>query len=93
MSILESAKKKLFKTTKKVAKASGEMVEQTKLKFKAINIKDEIDTRYTKIGELYYGVAEYDQDNAEEIGVLVEEIKSYKEQLDEIESEKKSTKK
>ena len=89
MSMLESVKKTLFKTTKQVAKTSGELVENTKLKIKEINIKDEINTRYAKIGELYFGVAEYDQDNAEEINALVNEVKAYKEQLDEIESMKK----
>ena len=89
MSMLESVKKTLFKTTKQVAKTSGELVENTKLKIKEINIKDEINTRYAKIGELYFGVAEYAQDNAEEINALVDEVKAYKEQLDEIESMKK----
>ncbi|MBR2476522.1 MAG: hypothetical protein IKB50_00120 [Clostridia bacterium] len=93
MSLLESVKKTLFRTTKKVAKTSGEIVEHTKLKIKEIDIKDEINTRYARIGELYFGVAEYDQDNAEEINAVMEEIKAYKEKLDEIESERSMMKK
>ena len=93
MSLLESVKKTLFKTTKKVAKTSGELLDQAKLKIKEIDIKDEINTRYAKIGELYFGVAEYEQDNAEEINALVEEVKAYKEQLDELESENNKDKK
>lgn len=88
MSLFESVKKTFFKTTKKVAKTSGELVEQTKLKLKEIDIKDEINTRYAKIGELYFGVAEYDQDNAEELNALIEEVRAYKDQLETIGTEK-----
>ena len=93
MSILNSVKKTLTKTAKDAAKVSGDLVEQTKLKIKAIDIKDEIDSRYTMIGKLYYGIVENDNDDAEKIGTLVEEITALKSALAEVEAEIKSNKK
>ncbi len=87
MTFLDSAKKILTKTARDAAKVSGELAQQTKLRIKALQLKDEINTRYTLIGELYYGVAEYDMDNGEKINALVEEIKTLKEQLEELEEE------
>lgn len=92
MSVWENVKKTVTKTAKDAAKASGELVEQTKLKIKAMDLKDEIETRYTKIGELYYGVAEYELDSGEEISDLVDEIRELKEVLDETEKEIKRNK-
>lgn len=92
MSIFESVKKTLTKTAKGAAKASGELVEQTKLKLKVIDIKDEINTRYTKIGELYYNVAEYELDCGDSISDLVDEIRALKEELAEVEEEIKKNK-
>lgn len=87
MDVLNKAKSFLTKTAKDAVKVSGEIAYQTKLKLKAIEIKDTIKSKYTDIGELYYGVAEYELDNSEKIHILVEEIKSLKEELDEVESE------
>lgn len=84
MTFLDSAKKILTKTAKDAAKVSGELAQQTKLRIKMVQLKDEINTRYTLIGELYFGVAEYDMDNGEKINTLVEEIKALKEQLEEL---------
>ena len=93
MSILDSVKKTLTKTAKDAAKVSGDLVEQTKLKIKAIDIKDEIDSRYTQIGKLYYGVVENENDDAEKIEKLVGEITELKGALAEIEAEIKISKK
>ncbi len=92
MSVFDSVKKTLTKTAKGAAKASGELVEQTKLKLKVIDIKDEIETRYTKIGELYYTAAEYELDNGDKIASLVSEIKALKSQLEDVEAEIKRNK-
>lgn len=87
MTFLDSAKKILTKTAKDAAKVSGELAQQTKLRIKMAQLKDEINTRYTLIGELYFGVAEYDMDNGEKINALVEEIKTLKEQFEELDDE------
>lgn len=92
MSIFDSVKKAVTKTAKDAAKASGELVEQTKLKLKVIELKDEITERYTKIGELYYSAAEYDLDNGDKIASLVSEIKDLKSDLDDVEAEIKRNK-
>ncbi len=87
MTFFDSAKKILTKTAKDAAKVSGEIAQQTKIKFKAAQVKDEINTRYALIGELYYGVVEYELDNADKINQLVEEVTALKEQLESLESE------
>lgn len=92
MSVWKNVKKTVTKTAKDAAKASGELVEQTKLKLKAVDLKDEIESRYTKIGELYYGVAEYDLDDGEKISALTDEIRELKEALEEVEAEIKRNK-
>lgn len=92
MSVLDSVKKVVTKTAKDAAKASGELVEQTKLKLKVIELKDEITDRYTKIGELYYTSAEYELDNADKINSLVSEIKALKAELEDVEAEIKRNK-
>lgn len=92
MSVWENVKKTVTKTAKDAAKASGELVEQTKLKLKAVDLKDEIETRYTEIGELYYGAAEYELDNGEKISELVDEIRELKDALEDVENEIKRNK-
>lgn len=93
MSLLDSVKKAVTKTAKDAAKASGDLVEQTKLKLRAIDIKDEIDTRYTKIGELYYATVEYELDFGDKMEALVGEIKALKSDLENVETEIKRNKK
>jgi len=87
MSVLETAKKLLTRTAKDAAKLSNEIAQQTKLKLKATEIKVNIDEKYTQLGELYYGAIEYELDNGEKIGTVVDEIKALKEDLDNIEEE------
>ncbi len=92
MSLLESLKKAVTQTAKDAAKASGDLVEQTKLKLKAIEIKDEIEGRYEKIGELYYAVVEHELDCGEKIEELVDEIRALKSDLELVEAEIKKNK-
>jgi ribosomal protein L40E len=87
MDILNKTKSFLTRTAKDAVRVSGELAYQTKLKLKAIEIKDSIKSKYTEIGELYFGAVEYELDNSEKIHILVEEIKSLKEDLEEIEEE------
>ena len=93
MSLLDSFKKTVTKTVKDAAKASGELVDQTKLKLKIIDIKDEIESRYEKIGELYYDVVEHELDCGEKLDEIVDEIRALKSELEEIEAEVKKNKK
>ena len=93
MSLLDSVKKAVTRTAKDAAKASGELVEQTKLKLKAIEIKDEIDKRYTKIGELYYATVEYELDCGDRMEALVSELKALKSDLENVETEIKKNRK
>lgn len=92
MNILDSVKKVVTKTAKDAAKVSGELVEQTKLKLKLIELKDAINERYTKIGELYYITSEYELDNSDKIVSLVSEIKALKAELEDVEAEVKRNK-
>ena len=93
MSFYESFKKVVTKTAKDAAKASGELVEQTKLKLKAVEVKGDIESAFAKIGSLYYDMAELEVDNSEEILALVEEVKSNKALLIDIEEEISRSKK
>lgn len=92
MKLLDSVKKVVTKTAKDAAKVSGELVEQTKLKLKVIELKDEINERYTKIGQLYYTSAEYEVDNGDKINSIINEIKALKSDLEKVEDEVKRNK-
>lgn len=85
MSFFEDVKSVLTKTAKDAAKVSGEVTQQAKLRLKATHIKSEIESCYTRIGELYYGAVECEQDNGEKISSTMEEIKALKEELEELE--------
>lgn len=87
MSIYETLKKAVTKTAKDAVKVSGELVEQTKLKLKAVEIKNQIEKNYTKIGEFYFAMSEYATDKSEEIKVLLEEVKELKNALEDVEDE------
>lgn len=84
MSFFEDVKSVLTKTAKDAAKVSGEVAQQAKIKLKATHIKGQIENCYTRIGELYYGSVECEQDNGEKISATMEEIKALKEELEEL---------
>lgn len=87
MSFFEDVKGVLTKTAKGAAKASNEIAQQTKLKLKASQIKYQIENAYTKIGELYYGVVECDEDNSEKLREAMDEVKMLKSELEELEAQ------
>ncbi|MBQ6999329.1 MAG: hypothetical protein IJN62_06050 [Clostridia bacterium] len=92
MNVFDSVKKVVTKTAKDAAKVSGELVEQTKLKLKVVELKDEINERYKKVGELYYTATEYELDNGDKINSLISEIKALKSELEDVEAEVKRNK-
>lgn len=87
MSIYETLKKAVAKTAKDAVKVSGELVEQTKLKLKAAEIKNQIEKDFTKIGELYFTMSEYATDKSDEIKALLEQVKELKDILEDVEGE------
>ena len=87
MSMYESLKKAVKRTAKDAAKASGELVEKTKLKLKAADIKGDIEECYTKIGKLYYDMAENSSDNTDAIKSLLSEVNALYDALGEIEAQ------
>lgn len=58
MGLIEDISKKFAKTYKNAAKASGEIIEETKLRLSIINEQNKVDELYEKLGKKVYELYE-----------------------------------
>ena len=84
MSFTENAKKIVVNTAETVVKASGDILENSKLKYKIYDAKIDLKKAFEDLGRAFYTeyiTGENLEDEREDICVKIREIKSYIEDL------------
>ena len=86
MSFAENAKKIVVNTAETVVKASGDILENSKLKYKIYDAKIDLKKAFEDLGKAFYTeyiTGENLEDEREDICVKIREIKNYIEDLEE----------
>ena len=86
MSFAENAKKIVVNTAETVVKASGDILENSKLKYKIYDAKIDLKKAFEDLGKAFYTeyiTGENLEDEREDICVKIREIKNYIENLEE----------
>lgn len=82
MNLLDNIGKKVANTYKTAAKASGEILEETKLRLAVVTEQGKIDELYEKLGAKVYKMFENGQSLGEEFELECNEIQAIKEKID-----------
>ncbi len=85
MSFAENAKKIVVNTAETVVKASGDILENSKIKYKIYDAKIDLKKAYEDLGKAFYTeytTGENLEQEREDICVKIREIKSYIEDLE-----------
>ena len=86
MSFTENAKKIVVNTAETVVKASGEIIESSKTKYKIYDAKIDLKKAFEDLGKAFYKeyiTGENLEEKREDICVKIREIESYIEDLEE----------
>lgn len=86
MSFVDNAKKIVTDTAENVVKASGELIENSKIKYRLFDANIDIKKLYEKLGKYVYDEYNTDEDfstEKEDICVQIKELKAYIDELNE----------
>ena len=81
---VETAKKTITNTTKKVVEKSMEIYEATKLSLKIASLKDDIEKKYIKMGDLMYKKYKGEEVGAEDVEVICGEVDGINAEIDKL---------